>query len=248
MKHLYGLLLLLALLTAACGRQPKSAAVVQQARAANDSTIYGLICDGSNDTIVIFLNNPYDGADPDTLNILEASKAHRVFGSLRVGDKVALLRDTADTTHASIVIVEEDLLGQWCYRVKPTLKRKAAMDGQTTAQTIGQLPDSVRKLLEVELEYGFQLKIDSMATPIGRRSRASADEESPVEYPRAKRYTQWYILNGRLLLAETRMDSIGNNVTLSVDTAEFVTLTPDTLVLRFKDEEKGFYRKRENAS
>ena len=45
-----------------------------------DSTVYGLACDGCNDTILVFL--PRTGGDPDTFNILGASKQHQVFGRM----------------------------------------------------------------------------------------------------------------------------------------------------------------------
>ena len=215
-------------------RQPLAAG---QPSAAGDSTLYGLVCDGSNDSIVVFLNDPSDGSDPDTLDILDASSRRQVFGTLRIGDKVALKRNAADSTKADIVIVTQDLIGQWCYKVKPTLRRRAGM------QPVEELPDSVRKMLDEEREYGFTLKIDSLAMPVGMRQRAAADEESPVEYPRMKRYRQWYISNGRLLLTQARVDSVGNPLPAVVDTAALVLLTPDSLILRFADGDHSYYRK-----
>ena len=216
-----------------------------RATTGDDATIYGLVCDGTNDTIVIYLNDPYDGADPDTLDILEASRNRQVFGNLRIGDKIALIRDTTDTTKAKLVIVTQDLLGQWCYKEKPTLRRKAHNDGQAAATVIQQLPDSIKCLLEEELELGFILKIDSMAMPVGIRPSATIDEDSPVEYPQVKRYRQWYIQNGKLLLAEASVDSLGNRAPVRIDTAQFNRLPPDTLTLKIADEEKSYYRKTE---
>ena len=238
MKRLQIVALLALCLLMGCSQpQKRQYIVVNQALAMGDSTLYGLVCDGSNDTIVVFLTDPYDGTDPDTLNILEASSSRKVFGSLRVGDKVAMMRNAADSTKADIVIVTQDLMGQWCFKVKPTLRRRAGMD------SLELLPDTVLRMLEEEREYGFTLKIDSVAVPIGTRGRTAADEESPVEYPRAKRYRQWYISNGQLLLAQARTDSTGQSMPTAVDTAELVRLDPDSLILRFADGERSFYRK-----
>jgi hypothetical protein len=38
-------------------------------------------------------------------------------------------------------------------------------------------------------------------------------------------------------------DSVGNILPVSSDTADLVLLRPDTLVLRFGDEVKGYYKK-----
>ncbi|MCR5158269.1 MAG: lipocalin family protein [Prevotella sp.] len=249
MKHILYAWLAAILLTACHEAKPKAVDISPKLQAAaNDTTIYGLVCDGSNDTILVFLHDPYDGADPDTLNILDASKQQRVFGTLRIGDKLALLLDTADATKASLVIITEDLLGQWCYKVKPTLRRKAGMEGYSTAHAMALLPDSIQKLMEEEREYGFTLKIDSLVMPIGQRARVqTTDEESPIEYPTPKRYRQWYIQNGRLLLVEMSPDSLGNLIPTATDTAEIVVLTPDSLVLRFPEGEQGYYRKAETG-
>ena len=245
MKHILYAWLAVIMLTACHKAQPKAVDISPKLQAAaNDTTIYGLVCDGSNDTILVFLHDPYDGSDPDTVNILDASKQQRVFGTLRIGDKLALLLDTADATKASLVIITEDLLGQWCYKVKPTLRRKAGMEGYSTSHAIAMLPDSIQKLMEEEREYGFTLKIDSQVMPIGQRVRAqTTDEESPIEYPVPKRYMQWYLQNGHLMLAEMTPDSLGNLIPAATDTTEIVALTPDSLVLRFPDGEQGYYRK-----
>lgn len=247
MKH-FSLTLLGTLLLLACSTgQPESPTATKHPIVnADEATIYGLVCDGSNDTILIFLHDPYDGANPDTLNILAASKAQQVFGQLRTGDKVAIVRDTADDTRASQVIVTQDLQGQWCYKVKPQLRRTAGMAETGSEIALRQLPDSVRQLLDTELEYGLMLKSDSVAYPIAPRAASLADaNESPVEYPSVKRYSQWHIRNGKLLLTEAVLDSLGNSIPQGTDTTELVRLTPDTLVLRFADGEKAYYRKTE---
>jgi hypothetical protein len=208
------------------------------------STAYGLVCDGSNDSILVFLPDPYDGSDPDTVDILNASRQHQVFGRLQVGDRVAIMRDTVGQNRTSVVIVSQDLQRQWCYKVKPRIRRRAELVNDSVGLTYWELPDTLQQQLIAEREYGFTLKADSVAMPIGMR-QANADEDSPVEYPPLKRYRQWYIRNGRLLLVEQGLDSLGNNVTIATDTAELVLLSPDSLVLRLSDGLHSYYRRAE---
>lgn len=251
MMKVYSMLCLAALSVAfaACGGKTDhelTEAIEKQLYVEGDSTIYGLACDGCNDTIVVFLRSPYEGDDPDTLNILEASRRHRVFGVPRIGDKLALVRNAQDSTKADIVIVTEDFQAQWCYKVLPTLKQHAGMDHAALAAQLSVLPDSLSKLLTTEHEYGFQIKAEGVASPIGMRYRnEEAANEQLVVYPEGKRYREWRIFNGRLILTETGIDSLGNIFQKGSDTAEFVTLTPDTLVLRFADGLQGFYKKAE---
>ena len=249
MKHL-ALYILSAIVLAACStglpQQPTANSRIMAD--SDDTTIYGLVCDGSNDTIIVFLHDPYAGTDPDTLNILEASRARQVFGMLRTGDKVAIMRDTADEKRASLVVVTQDLLGQWCYKVKPTLRRRAVMDSSDTDSLTSRQPDSIKRMLNTEVEYGMTLKIDSVAMPIGMGAgRTFTDGERLVEFPPLKRYRQWYIHDGKLLLTQMALDSLGNTVPQSTDTATLVVLTPDTLVLRFNDGEQAYYKKAEEA-
>ena len=73
-----------------------------------------------------------------------------------------------------------------------------------------KMPDSVMQRLLQPREYGFQLKNDHQAQPIGMvRQGNTTDDRSPVEYPELKRYHEWHLLNGRLILNETRRDSLG---------------------------------------
>ena len=246
MKHstLFGLVIA-AVMMAGCGQNTTTPAVNKAKMVANgDSTFYGLVCEGSNDSVLVFLPDPYDGSDPDTLDILYASRQHQVFGRLQVGDRVAIMRDSIGSKRASLIIVTQDLQRQWCYKVKPRIRRRAELVNDSVGLTYWELPDTLQQQLIAEREYGFSLKADSIAMPIGMR-RDNTDEDSPVEYPPLKHYRQWYIRNGRLLLVETSLDSLGNITPLAADTAELVELTPDTLVLRMADGLHGYYRKAE---
>ena len=64
-----------------------------------------------------------------------------------------------------------------------------------------------------------------------------------MEYPELKRYRQWNLYNGRILLSETKRDSLGTQHVISTDTAVIALLRRDTLLLRFSDHEQGYYRK-----
>ena len=250
------LLLVTLMLAVACGQSPQSSSSQQSSdstlttdsllqspfasdQSVPDSTIYGLACDGCNDTVLIYLPLPYNDSDPDTLNMLEASRQGHVYGQLRIGDKLAIIRNYQDTTVADLVISTDALQGEWCFRVLPELRKRP--DGSHR-----QLNDSLRKLLQVEREYGFIIKPDSMVFSKGFGSAPrTSDDESDVVYPTPRRYRRWYVSNGQLLLAEAKLDSVGTLKTISIDTASFVALTTDTLVLRFADEERCYYRKTE---
>ena len=209
-----------------------------------DSTLYGLACDGSNDTIVVFLPIDNIAADPDTLNILNASRRHHVFGKLKTGDRIAVVRSATDSTAADYVISIDNLKATWCYKVLPTLHVRADMAGHSEKQILSNLPDSVRELLNIPHEYSIQLKGDHTVTAIGNHHKNREETDQLVDYPLPKRYGQWQLFNGKLLLTEVGMDSVGNTFAVSTDTAEFVLMDRDTLVLRFNDGVKNYYPRR----
>ena len=210
--------------------------------AEGDMTIYGLACDGTNDTIIIYLPTPYDGSDPDTLNILEATRRHRIFGQPRIGYALAIVKDAQDSTVADMVIATDALYGQWCFQVYPTLRHRADME-DTRPQ---HQPDSIREMLATPAEYMVDFKENHlMHTRSTIQRELTSDEEAPVEYPAMKRYSEWALYNGHLLLTETAVDSLGNTYVASIDTVDFKELTTDTLVLRFNDGTRGYYRPKE---
>lgn len=207
-----------------------------------DSTVYGLTCDGSNDTILVFL--PSDCSDPDTFYILGASRNRQVFGHPMIGDKVAVVVDPANPKVADMVIDLKELKGEWCYLVQPELRQRAGVNMATQLQELREASDSAYKKLMQPREYGFEIKSDYVARPIGMTYNMTSDEESPVIFPPLKRYRQWHILNGLLVLSETRRDSTGALNVINNDTARFVMMRRDTLVLRFSDgTQHGYYRK-----
>jgi len=234
----------LMMLLTGCGQQsiltkPRTV----ETRAEGDSTLYGLVCDGSNDTLLIFLRTPYQGDDPDTLYILDAMRRGEVFGQLRVGNQLAIMRNDTDSTVARRIIVTEDLQGQWRFKAHPTLRRHASLQADSMAMPT----DSLRRLLNSVREFGYDIKDENMMRPYGGGRRNLAyEEDSPIEWPKLKRYREWHIYNGRLVLSAN--DTVRNQHNLLSDTADFVLLGPDTLVLRFSDGIKSYYRQTEAPS
>lgn len=237
--------ILVALLLAACSSGTQQAA--QEITAYNeeqslpgDSTIYGLACDGCTDSILVFL--PYIGGDPDTIDILNARVQRRVFGRPDIGDQVAIVL-SSNKKVADIVINLDRLKGEWCYQVMPRLHRRAGVSADSIVQLPPDFPDSLRKKWFQPREYGFEIRRDYTARPIGIQRNNAEPQNGPVEYPTAKRYRTWRIFNGHLLLSEARRDTLGNQQITNTDTADIVFMRRDTLLLRFKDHEQGYYRK-----
>lgn len=210
----------------------------------NDSTIYGLACDGCTDTIMVLLRDIHE--DPDTFNILNASRQQRVIGHPKIGDEIAIVLAPEGNNVAAIVIDIDQLKGSWCYKVTPKLRERADIDEAMKKKLLEQMPDTILKRLLEPREFGIQLKNDSIARTIGYVYRSkTSDEESPVEFPVIKRYRKWFLSNGQLVLNEMKRDTTGNEQLVSSDTAEIITMLRDTLVLRFADGERGYYRQQE---
>ena len=245
----YGLmaLVLTMLIVAACGSKKDSGKtedgdlISLEPSQPGDSTVYGLACDGCNDTILVFL--PRQGGDPDTFNILNASKEHQVFGRPMIGDLVAVLTSHENPKVADMVINIEQLKGKWCYMVEPKLREIAGMPLSRLQGEHREEMDSILRELLQPREFGVEFKSDYTARPIGMIRSMTSDEESPVVYPPLKRYREWRIFNGRLILSEGERDSLGNINVTNNDTAQLVLLHRDTLVLRFDEGEQGYYRK-----
>jgi hypothetical protein len=71
----------------------------------------------------------------------------------------------------------------------------------------------------------------------------TTDDMSPVEYPKVKRYTDWHLFNGRLVLkADTISGFSKEGAKPSIDTVDIEMLTNDTLILRFPDHVQHYYR------
>ena len=206
-----------------------------------DSTIYGLACEGSNDSILVIMTTI--NSDPDTIDILDARINRRVFGRPEIGDQVAITMNRERDSVADIVINIDRLKGEWCYQVMPRLRPRAGEAAGSAVQLPPDFPDSLRRKWFQPREYGFELRRDNTVHTIGIQHNEAERQPGPVEYPPLKRYRQWYVYNGHILLCETRRDTLGNQQIISTDTADIVFLRHDTLQLRFTDHERGYYRR-----
>ncbi len=230
MKKTFIIALFCSLMTA-CGEktQPQEAeeAISIQQNLPGDLTYYGLACDGSTDSILVLL--PNKGGDPDTLNIINAFQKHRLYGRPHIGDQLAVILGKDSTDEVESVINMTTLQGEWHYLITPTLHHQL--------QNMPPLPDSVRQRIMVPHEHIIRLKNGGVAFSIGDQQRTK-DYMSPVEYPKQKRYTQWQLFNGRLIL---KGDTASHE---QPDTADILLLRQDSLVLRFNDHEQAYFKKK----
>lgn len=230
------------LMTAACGTKERKTmggeTIGGEQSLPGDSMVYGLACDGCSDTILVLL--PLTGEDPDTFDILDASKAQQVFGRLTVGDKLAVMLNVEDKTVADLVIDIDKLKGEWCYLVTPKLRQRADFDPSTLRPEERERMDTMLKKMMQPREYGMEIRSENSVRPIGARTQ---EREGPAMFPPQKRYREWHLFNGLLLLSETQRDTAGVVTVTLTDTAQFVMLRRDTLVLRFSDGEQGYYRR-----
>lgn len=238
------LIALIALAFVACGGQKTTEKPAKNigtsTKIVGDSTLYGLACDGCNDTILVFL--PGTGSDPDTFNILSAMKQNRVIGKLQAGDWIAVIVNKTDKKQADMVINLDELKGTWVQMVTPTRRKTVNSIADAIDKENKQVEDSMLRQLIKPIEQGFSLKRHYEAEWYG--VHFNNDEESPVIYPQPKHYTEWHVVNGKLILTENVGGQKGKGNTVQNDTATFVFMTSDSLRLRFKDGEQGYSRKR----
>lgn len=217
--------------------------------AKGDSTIYGLACSGCTDSVLVFL--PDRGGDPIYLNIINANRAHLIFGYPEVGDKMAVLLNPQDSTEVMVAIDIDQLRGTWVYQEMPSFKWKDNSEEidsirKTMSEEALHRMDSVLQTMMVPREYGYTFKRDFSMIPVGGPPReTSLDTNSPVEYPPLKRYNEWHIHNGKIILTSGGMKSNDKNTNVPVgklvnDTVEFVVLLRDTMAIRFGDTVRGF--------
>jgi hypothetical protein len=211
-----------------------------------DSTIYGLACEGCNDSVVILL--PGDGSDPVTYNIIDAHRHNRVMGRLKVGDWIGLMRNPTDSTVADFVLNLDELKGTWCYVVMPKWRDATNMTPQAQAILEESMPDSVKEEFFVPREYGFSLKRQWTAQSVGYVRKSPLEDQSPVVYPRLLYFTEWHILNCRLVMTSREYQKKDDSEEMELagyrnDTCDVVFLSGDSLVLASDGESRGYYRR-----
>lgn len=223
-----------------------------------DSMIYGLSCDGSNDSVIVFL--PFiEGADPITYNIEDAKAQGHIYGKPEIGDWVGIILNENDSTEAAMVVNLDKLKATWTHEVRPTWKEASKLTARAIRRNFASMPDSLKEAYLVPREYGFTLKRSSKASPVGFvRSSSSLEDDSPVEYPKMKYYSGWKTRNGRLILISTEgpallavaaKDDKAQQVAMkeTYDTLDFVFMNEDSLVLRNSANEVVSFHRKDNA-
>lgn len=249
-KKILPIVLVALILLAACGggknngKNGGNVEVVKDVRLPGDFTVYGLACDGCTDSVLVLL--PSDDSDPVTYNIISAMRSHKVFGRPRIGDQMAVVVNKDNKHVADIVIDLDELKGEWVYLAQPRLRKRGPLGGMKMKPSPES--DSLMQTLMVPREQGFKLKKQYMMQPVGLQYAMSVGAgDSPVEYPQVKYYTEWNVLNGKLVFTEGTIE-FGNRKRKKArpmrDTVDIVLMMKDSLQLRFKDGIKSYYRKK----
>ncbi len=217
--------------------------------AKGDSTLYGLACPGCTDSVVIVL--PDSGGDPVRYDILTATKMRRVYGDLQIGDWIGIIPDKDNPGQAYSVIDLDELKGTWTYSVMPTLRDISGLSKRQQERILAHMPDSIVETYMVPREYGFTLKRQSVATPVGFVLQSSTvADDSPVEYPSVPMVSEWHVFNGRLIL--TRKDGTDTRKVAETavvrDTLDFAFMRGDSLALRSRDGVVTGYHRRKDAA
>lgn len=226
----------------------------------DDSMLYGLACDGCNDSVLVFL--PDSGGDPVYYDIVNAMSERRIFGWPRVGDKMAVLVDPENPKVVLMAVNMEQVKGTWYYEEMPQSRlflpaSNTNESGREEEAKMQQRRDSFIHAAMVPREYVYTLKRDyTVKTEGGPPRTTSLDRRSPVEYPPIKRYTEWHLHNGKIIFSTNVKDSLAQQVmgqtrdsmVLVNDTAEFILLRRDTMALRFSDRIQGFKLKRDSLT
>ena len=235
------------ILFAACGTKDAPSADEKKNVGDPDKMIYGLACDGCSDSVIVFmpfnLGDTVFYPDPIKINIIDAMRKKQVFGHPEIGDWVGVMLNPENQKEATMVIDLDQLKGTWTYQVMPTLKQMAT---KSEAQIEAELTDSMREILFIPREYGFSLKRHHQASTVGYVYKGNdLQGESLVEYPDVPKFTAWHTHNGKLILVGDTVDAKHNRLPdakVRRDTAEFVFMQEDSLVLRFPHKTISFHR------
>lgn len=248
--------LILVMLAVACSKKVDADPIETEIKTVNyvaqgDSTLYGLACDGCNDSILVFL--PDSGGDPVKYNIINARRNNQYFGRPEVGDRMALLVNPENPMEVLMAIDMERFCGTWVYTVFPEMRKipsteEIARIEATYSKEEIQKFDSLLATLMVPREYGYTFKRDHTAASVGGPPRKTAlDDDAPVIYPTMRRYTEWHVFNGKVIFSYGGFNRSSNGtqqeMQLHNDTAQLLLLHPDTMVIQFADRIQGFHLK-----
>ena len=209
-------------------------------------TIYGLACEGCNDSTILLL--PNDGSDPVKYDIIDATRNHKIRGKIKTGDWICLITNKNDKRVADFVMDLDQLRGIWCYIVMPKMRDYNKMSKRLQARMMENMSDSLKETFLIPREYGFWLKRQWQAQSVGYVKESSTlAEESPVVYPQLGYYVAWGIWNGKIIIArgtpkfsDTGQVSVTNMVN---DTCDVDYLDADSLVLSSDGQSRSYYRK-----
>ena len=236
----------------ACGNKAKQPTkrkgyLNEELRIKGDSTVYGLACEGCNDSTIVLL--PTDGRDPVPYDIIDAHRNGRVLGDIQIGDWIGIVVNKQDKHMADEVVNLDELKGIWCYIVMPQMRDYKKMSKKLQQRMMRDMPDSIKQTYLIPREYGFWLRRQWTAQSVGYVSEQSAlEQESPVVYPQLSFFTGWHIWNGQLIVeSATPVFSKDNTITTinpRKDTCIIVYLGRDSLVLSDGIDSRSYYRKR----
>lgn len=220
--------------------------VESELKITGDKTVYGLACEGCNDSTVLLL--PNDGNDPVKYDIIDATRNHKVRGKIKTGDWICLLTNKNDKHVADFVMDLDQLRGIWCYIVMPKMRDYDKMSKRLQARMMENMSDSMKETFLIPREYGFWLKRQWQAQSVGYVKESSTlAEESPVVYPQLGFYVAWGIWNGKIIIArgtpkfsDTGQVTVTNMVN---DTCDVDYLDADSLVLSSDGVSRSYYRK-----
>lgn len=220
--------------------------VESELKITGDKTVYGLACEGCNDSTILLL--PNDGSDPVKYDIIDATRNHKVRGKIKTGDWICLLTNKSDKHVADFVMDLDQLRGIWCYIVMPKMRDYDKMSKRLQARMMENMSDSMKETFLIPREYGFWLKRQWQAQSVGYVKESSTlAEESPVVYPQLGFYVAWGIWNGKIIIArgtpkfsDTGQVTVTNMVN---DTCDVDYLDADSLVLSSDGQSRSYYRK-----
>ena len=249
MKGLTMAVLLMVMALCGCGhviRKKPATTTPNYYKTVSDHTVYGLACEGCNDSVVVLL--PLDGSDPVRYDCLLASRGNHILGKIQIGDNSALLPNKSDPHRADIVIDLEDLKGIWCYVVMPKMRDFTTLSKRDQAKKLAEMPDSIKETYMIPREYGFWMKRDWQCQSVGYVPDQSAlEDESPVVYPPLSYFAEWHIWNCKLITVSGKpvVGKDGKQLISNVrlDTCDIDYLKNDSLVLSSDGISRSYYRK-----
>lgn len=253
-KHVY-FVLLAVMLMMACGKQDKKSDSSEPQLdkkvelEVKDGMIYGLACEGCNDTFVVMIPTSCLEGSPLKLNVMNAFRKKKIIGKLEPGDWCAVMLNEKDKTVADIVINMDMIKGKWAHQVVPTEKENAR--AMILLENPDANADSIIQSYMMPVERGFQLMRRGKAATLGTQFLSIDDSNPFVSYPSGSSYATWKVAYGQIILSEA--DSILDpddpemkrkivNASCEHDTCDLVMLLKDSLQISYKGKISSYYR------